>query len=112
MEAINLKITNNANVELPISILGTIQNPNSFLNYSKSYDFDLTGEVLNNVIFLIVYSSVSSPSTTLTYSFINPIPTIQGYVDALNSAGIGFFTYSGNIIYMFSNNYIGISIKI
>ena len=112
MISINLKITNNTGAELPISILGVIQNPDAFNEINKMYEFDLSGEVLSSVLFVLDYATVTAPFTTLSYFFNNPTPTIQGYVDDLNSINVVYFTYTGTTIYMFTNNYIGIAIKI
>lgn len=112
MKSINLKISNNTGAELPISILGVIQSQSALNNINTMYEFDLTGETLSSLLFILDYASVLAPSTTIAHFFNNPTPTIQGYVDALNTLNVGFFTYNGNIIYMFSNDYIGIDIKI
>jgi hypothetical protein len=110
--SINLKITNNIGAELPISILGVIQNQDSFNNINTVYEFDLSGETLNSVLFVFAYSTIAQPSVNIQYFFNNPTPTIQGYVDDLNTLNVGYFTYYGTTIYMLSNNYIGKSIKI
>lgn len=112
MKSINLKISNNTGVELPISILGVIQNPNGFNNINKVYEFDMSGETLSSVNFTFRYASVLTPLVTIDVVFNSPTPTLQGYVDKLNTLNVGYFTYSGNIIYMFSDDYIGIIIKI
>jgi hypothetical protein len=112
MKSINLKVTNNTGAELPISILGVIQNPDAFNQINTMYEFDLSGETLSSVSFVFDYATVSAPLTTISYFFNNPIPTIQGYVDDLNSINVGYFTYTGTTIYMLTNNFIGILIKI
>lgn len=109
---INLKITNNTATQLPISILGVVQSQNSLNNINTSYEFDMSGEALTTFTWVFAYYSVSAPSTLLNHFFDNITATIQGYVDALNTLNVGFFTYSGNVIYMFSSNYIGSFIKI
>ncbi len=109
---INLKITNNVPLELPVSILGVIPNENFFNNINTSYQFDMSGETLSSLVFIFGYYSVSAPSTLLENNFSGIPATIQGYVDALNTLNVGFFTYSGTTIYMFSNNFIGGYIKI
>jgi len=110
--AINLKITNNVPLELPISILGVIQEPNALNNIKTVYEFDMSGETFTTSNWIFGYYSVSAPSTLLQYFFNNITATIQGYVDALNTLNVGIFTYSGTTIYMFSNNYIGGFIKL
>ena len=110
--SINLKITNNTPFELPTSILGVVPNQNAFNNINYVYQFDMSGETFSPFGFIFGYYSTSAPSTLLEYTFNNPTPTIQGYVSALNTLNIGFFNYSGNTIYMFSNNYIGGYVKI
>jgi hypothetical protein len=110
--AINLKITNNVPLELPISILGVIQDPNGFNNIKTVYEFDMSGETFSSFLFVFAYSTIAQPSVNISYFFNNPTPTIQGYVDDLNTLNVGYFTYNGTTIYMLSNNYIGKSIKI
>lgn len=110
--SINLKITNNIGVELPISILGVIQNQDSFNNINTVYEFDMSGETLTAFTWIFAYYSITAPSTSIQHYFVRITPTFQGYVDALNTLGVGYFTYTGTTIYMFSNNYIGGFIKI
>ena len=105
--AINLKITNNVPSELPISILGVIQDPNALNNIKTVYEFDLSGETFSSFLFVFTYSTIAQPSVNINYFFNNPTPTIQGYVDDLNTLNVGYFTYNGTTIYMLSNNYIG-----
>ena len=111
MKTINLKLTNNTALNLPISILGFIQEQNSLNNVNTSYEFDMSGEIFSEFTFIFGYYSVLAPSTLIEYQFFNISPNIQGYVDALNTLNVGLFTYSGNTIYMFSNEYIGRYIK-
>jgi hypothetical protein len=112
MKSINLKVTNNTGAELPISILGVIQNPDAFNQINTMYEFDLSGETLSSVLFVFQYATVLAPLVPINVFFNNPTPTIQGYVDDLNSLNVGYFTYTGTTIYMFTNNYIGKEIKI
>lgn len=109
---INLKITNNTALDLPISILGVIQSQNSLNNVTASYEFDMSGETFSPFNWVFGYYSNSAPSTLIQHYFDNITPTIQGYVDALNTLNVGLFTYSGTTIYMFSADYIGGFIKI
>ena len=109
---INLKITNNTALDLPISILGVIQSPSALNNITSVYEFDMSGETLSSFLFIFGYYSVSAPSTLIENYFYSVPATIQGYVDALNTIGVGLFTYSGTTIYMFSSDYIGDYIKI
>lgn len=109
---INLKITNNTALDLPISILGVIQSPSALNNITSVYEFDMSGEIFSAFTFIFGYYSVLAPSTLIYYQFFNISPNIQGYVDALNTLNVGFFTYSGTTIYMFSSDYIGGLIKI
>lgn len=108
---INLKITNNTSLELRISILGVIPNSNSFSNIKNVYEFDMSGETFQPAGFSFSYNSVLAPTTSLQYNFTNYVPTIQGYVDALNTLNVGVFIWSGSTIYMFSNDYVGRFIK-
>lgn len=110
--SINLKITNNVNAELPISILGVVPNPNELNNINTVYEFDMSGETLTALSWFFVYQDSMFPAISIEHFFNGITPTFQGYVDALNSLNVGFFTYNGNIIYMFSNNYIGDLIRI
>jgi len=112
MKSINLKISNNTALELPVSILGVVQNPSGLNNINTVYEFDMTGEILSPFSFIVRYASVLAPLVSIDVVFNFPTPTLQGYVDKLNTLNIGYFTYSGNIIYMFSNDYIGIFIKV
>jgi len=112
MKSINLKVTNNTGAELPISILGVIQNPNAFNEINTMYEFDMSGETLSSFLFIFSYSTVLAPLVDIAVGFNNPTPTIQGYVDDLNTLNVGYFTYTGTTIYMFTNNYIGKAIKI
>jgi hypothetical protein len=112
MKSINLKVTNNTGAELPISILGVIQNPDAFNEINKMYVFDMSGETLSPFLFFFTYTTVSQPLVDIIVFFNNPTPTIQGYVDDLNTLNVGYFTYTGTTIYMFTNNYIGKEIKI
>jgi hypothetical protein len=111
MISINLRITNNSSTELPISILGNTRNTNNIQGYKTSYDFDMTGEVLL-ANFDFKYSDKLNPLVDIIHNFIGVSPTLFGYVEALNTLNVGLFTFSGNIIYMFSNNYIGKEIKV
>jgi hypothetical protein len=112
MKSINLKVTNNTGAELPISILGVIQNPDAFNEINTMYEFDMSGETLSSFLFIFTYATVSQPLVQINVGFNNPTPTIQGYVDDLNTLNVGYFTYTGTTIYMLTNNFIGISIKI
>jgi hypothetical protein len=106
MTDINLKIVNNTATELPISILGVINNPQSFNNINTSYDFDFTGQTLDTNLYF-TYSTITAPLTDIEIAFPPTTPTLQSYVDLLNTLNVGYFTLSGNIIYMFSNDFIG-----
>ena len=81
-------------------------------NINTSYVFDMSGETFSSILFILDYADITDPLTTITAVLYNPIATIQGYVDALNTLNVGLFTYSGTTIYMFSSDYIGIAIKI
>lgn len=107
---INLKITNNTALDLPISILGVIPNENTFNNVNYSYAFDMSSETLVKD-FEYRYKTQTDP-TVVVLNLTSATETISGYVDVLNALNKGFFTSSGNIIYMFSNTYIGVAIKI
>lgn len=110
--SINLKITNNVNAELPISILGVVPNPNELNNINTVYEFDMSGETLTDFNWIFGYYSVTAPLILIEYFFNGITPTFQGYVDALNTLGVGYFAYTGTTIYMFSADYIGGYIKI
>jgi hypothetical protein len=100
---INLKIVNNTSLEQQVDILGIINSPNASNNLNTTFEFDFTGQTLGTSA-QILYDIVSSTSSILTSFY--PLPTIQGYVDALNTLGLGIFYFSGNIIYVNSNTYI------
>ena len=106
MTNINLKITNNTSAELPISILGVVPNANALNNVNTSYDFDFTGETVDANLFF-TYSTVSEPLIDIEVSFPPTTPSLQSYVDLLNPLGVGYFVVSGDVIYMFSNDFIG-----
>lgn len=107
---INLKITNNVPLELPVSILGVIPNQNTFNNVNYLYSFDMSAETLT-LNFEYRYKTQTN-STIIVENVVSSSTTIIGYVEALNLLNIGFFYYSGNTIYMMSNFYIGVAIKI
>ncbi len=111
MKSINLKLTNNFFLTQKVSLFGTVKSNNQSLNYTKSYDFDLSREVLPNA-FKFRYASVSNPSLTIDANITVDNSTIQEYVKALNLLNIGFFVSNQDIIYMFSDDYIGILIVI
>jgi len=106
MTNINLKIVNNTTAQLPISILGVVNNPQSLNNINTSYDFDFTGETLDANLYF-TYSTITDPLTDIDVIFPPTTPTLQSYVDLLNTLNVGYFTLSENIIYMFSNDFIG-----
>jgi hypothetical protein len=100
---INLKIVNNTSLEQQVDILGIINSPNASNNLNNTFEFDFTGQTLGTSA-QISYEIPPSTSSILTSFY--PLPTIQGYVDALNTLGLGIFYFSGNIIYVNSNTYI------
>lgn len=109
--SINLKITNNTPFELPTSILGVVPNQNAFNNINYVYQFDMSGEVLD-INFVFEYSEFSNPLTNFQENITVSNATIADYVIALNALNVGLFTYSGTTIYMFSNYYRGVLMKI
>ena len=108
--SINLKITNNTPFELPMSILGVVPNQNAFNNINYVYQFDMSAETLI-LNFEFRYKTQTNP-TVIVENVVSASTTILGYVEALNNLNVGIFDYSGNTIYMFSNTYIGVAIKI
>jgi hypothetical protein len=98
---INLKVTNNTSLSQQVDILAVINNPNASNNLNTSYVYDLTGLTLTTSVQLRYYilpdtlNNIDVPFTA--------VPTIQGYVNALNLLGLGLFSYSGNLIYVNSN---------
>lgn len=107
--SINLKVTNNTSDALPVSILGVIP-PNTPNNIKESYVFDMSGEIIIPK-FNYQYQTIES-ATLISLSFDDNIPTLQGYVDTLNSQNVGLFVLNGTTITMFSDFYIGRVIKI
>jgi len=101
---INLKIVNNTSLEQQVDILGIINSPNASNNLNNTFEFDFTGQTPLGTSAQISYEIPPSTRSILTRFY--PLPTIQGYVDALNTLGLGIFYFSGNIIYVNSNTYI------
>jgi hypothetical protein len=99
---INLKIVNNTSLEQQVDILGIINSPNASNNLNNTFEWDFTGQTLGTTAQI---SYTIPPSTSDILATFYPTPTIQGYVDALNTLGLGIFYLSGNIIYVNSNTY-------
>jgi len=106
MKSINLKIQNNTPIRQSISILGVVPNPLSANNIKNLYAFDLSQQnftAVNSVT--IIFTTLNNPTpTTLVAQVLQS--NIQGIVDALNTLGVGFFTFSGNTIYVQNDFYI------
>ena len=100
---INLKITNNTSLTQQVDILSVINNPIASNNCNTIYEYDLTGQTLSSSL-QITYYLIPDILTPLSKT-VNALPTISGYVDALNSLGLGLFMYSGNTIYVSSSTY-------
>ena len=98
---INLKIVNNTSLEQQVDILGIINSPNASNNLNTTFEWDFTGQTLGTSAQI----GYEIPPSSFIKSFY-PLPTIQGYVDALNTLGLGIFYFYGNIIYVNSNTYI------
>lgn len=101
---INLKIVNNTSLSQEVDILGVINNPNASNNLNNSYVYDLTGLPLGTSIALQYFTLPNLDE--INVSLTAQQPTIQSYVNALNDLGIGLFQYSGNLIYVNSNNFL------
>jgi hypothetical protein len=104
---INLKIVNNTSLEQEVDILGIVNSPNASNNLNNTYEWDFTGQTLGTSVQI---SYTIPPSTTDIITSFTATPTLQGYVDALNTLGLGVFSLSGNIIYVNSNTYIFVRI--
>ena len=104
---INLRIVNNTSLEQVVDILGVVNSPNASNNLNNSFEWDFTGQTLGTSVQI---SYTIPPSTSDILAPFYPIPTLQGYVDALNTLGLGVFYFSGNIIYVNSNTYIFVRI--
>jgi surface protein len=106
MKSINLKIQNNTPIRQGISILGVVPNPLSANNINNLYSFDLSQQnftAVNSVT--IIFTTVNNPTpTTLVAQVLQS--NIQGVVDALNTLGVGVFTFSGSTIYVQNDFYI------
>jgi len=109
---INLKIVNNTSLEQQISILGVIPNPISANNVNNLYSFDTIGQNYIGISSVsVTFTTIDNPTPTTLLAQVNE-SSIQGVVDALNTLGIGIFSFSGTIIYVSNDFYIysGISI--
>jgi surface protein len=106
MKTINLKIQNNTPIPQTISILGNIPNLMSANNIKNLYVFDLSQQnftAVNSVT--IIFTTVNNPTpTTLVAQVLQS--NIQGVVEALNTLGVGIFTFSGSTIYVQNDFYI------
>ena len=106
-EQINLRLVNNTSLPQEVDILGITTNPNASNVLNNSFEWDFTGQTLGTSVQI---SYTIPPSTTDILASFNTTPTLQGYVDALNTLGLGIFSLYGNIIYVNSNTYIFVRI--
>ena len=103
---ISLRIQNNTNFSQPVEILSVIPSIYTANNSTKFYTFDLSTEDFVGITgvrvdyFIIPnFSGINSPVVPLTTL------SIAGIVDALNTLGLGLFSYDGTTIYTTSNVY-------
>jgi hypothetical protein len=109
---INLRITNNTSFNQFVDILSVIPNPLSANESNGLYNFDMSSvNFLALSSFTITYTSTSNP-TPVTISLSVSTQNIQGFVDALNTLGIGIFNFSGTTIYVSSSIYVYSNITI
>ena len=106
MDSIKLRIINNTSTPQGVSLFGVIRNPNSANYINNLYQFDLTGQ---SFVGIVSVSITYAPTNTMVYTTTSvsvTLQSIQGVVNALNTLGIGVFSYSGNIISVASNLYV------
>ena len=89
---ISLKIQNNVNYPVQISILGNPYNLKDTVNAKTEYRWNFTSFVFTNETQIIIQYKLNSDTTYQTFSGQLPTQTLQGVVDVLNLLGIGFFT--------------------
>ena len=106
MDSIKLRIINNTSTPQGVSLFGVIRNPNSANYINNLYQFNLTGQ---SFVGIVSVSITYAPTNTMVYTTTSvsvTLQSIQGVVNALNTLGIGVFSYSGNIISVASNLYV------
>jgi surface protein len=102
-DTINIGVRNNTNLPQKVNFLGGTSDPLG-VPPNLLYQWDLSGEIyFGSVSASIVVSNTSNP-TPINYTVAVNGYNIQSVVSALNTLNLGFFQYSGNIVYA-SNDY-------
>ena len=101
-----LKIKNNTNFTQPVEILSALSSPYTANNSTSFYTFDLSTETFAGITGVRIYYFINPNVIPITSQLI-PLTTlsIAGIVDALNTLGLGLFSYDGTTIYTTSNSY-------
>ncbi len=92
LSVINLKLRNNTDATILMSLMGNDSNTQDISNQRTSYSWDVTGTnftIYTTVIVTFRTSGSTNPFTTLTTTMT--LPSLQGVVEALNSFGIASF---------------------
>ena len=108
--ALTLIIKSNVSYPVPINILGNIFNPLDTSNATTEYQYNLTSfSITNENKINIQYKPLgASTFTNFSTSFFGN--TFQDVVNALNTLGIGFFSYytqgANKYITTYNDNYV------
>ena len=104
-DTISVRVRNNTAFAQNVNLLGGTSDPLG-VPPSLLYQWDLSSEVyFGSVTASIVISNTSNP-TPVTYTVQVNGYNIQSVVIALNTLNLGFFQYSGDIIYVSNDFYI------
>jgi len=104
-DTINIRVVNNTTLPQNVNILGGTSDPFA-VPPSLLYQWNLSSETFfGSVSASIVISNTSNP-TPITYTVQVNGYNIESVVFALNTLNLGFFQYSGDIIYVSNDFYI------
>ena len=104
-DTINIRVVNNTSLPQSVNLLGSTSDPLG-VPPSLLYQWDLSSETFfGSVSASIVISNTSNPTPT-TYTVQVDGYNIEAVVFALNTLNLGFFQYSGDVVYVSNDFYI------
>jgi surface protein len=104
-DTINIRVVNNTTLPQNVNLLGSTSDPLG-VPPSILYQWNLSSETFfGSVSASIVISNTSNPTPT-TYTVQVDGYNIEAVVFALNTLNLGFFQYSGDIVYVSNDFYI------